>query len=160
MRFHLLLPPAKRAQGHGTVTTTKVKNDNRRFLHVVYRVGDLDKTIKFYTKCLGMKLLRKRDIPEERYTNSFLGYGPEDSNFTVELTYNYGVDKYDIGNGFGHLGVVVEDVGEVEERRREVAGEGVVLEVDYTAEEIIIEGVRDGRMGLLLSEFGDDDERE
>ncbi|XLS80261.1 hypothetical protein HN51_046092, partial [Arachis hypogaea] len=64
-----------------------VKNDNRRFLHVVYRVGDLDKTIKFYTKCLGMKLLRKRDIPEERYTNSFLGYGPEDSNFTVELTY-------------------------------------------------------------------------
>ncbi|QHO22094.1 putative lactoylglutathione lyase [Arachis hypogaea] len=79
------------------------------FLHVVYRVGDLDKTIKFYTKCLGMKLLRKRDIPEERYTNPFLGYGPEDSNFTVELTYNYGVDKYDIGNGFGHLGVVVED---------------------------------------------------
>ncbi|RYR23725.1 hypothetical protein Ahy_B02g057210 [Arachis hypogaea] len=74
-----------------------VKNDNRRFLHVVYRVGDLDKTIK------------KRDIPEERYTNSFVGYGLEDSNFTVELTYNYGVDKYDIGNGFGHLGVVVED---------------------------------------------------
>ncbi|XLT45436.1 hypothetical protein HN873_038040 [Arachis hypogaea] len=66
-----------------------VKNDNRRFLHVVYRVGDLDKTIK--------------------YTNSFVGYGLEDSNFTVELTYNYGVDKYDIGNGFGHLGVVVED---------------------------------------------------
>ncbi|QHO22112.1 putative lactoylglutathione lyase [Arachis hypogaea] len=86
-----------------------VKNDNRRFLHVVYRVGDLDKTIKFYTECLGMKLLRKHDIPEERYTNPFLGYGPEDSNFTVELTYNYGVDKYDIGNGFGHLGVVVED---------------------------------------------------
>ncbi|XLT45433.1 hypothetical protein HN873_038037 [Arachis hypogaea] len=90
-----------------------VKNDNRRFLHVVYRVGDLDKTIKFYTKCLGMKLLRKRDIPEERYTNSFLGYGPEDSNFTVELTYNYGVDKYDIGNEFGHLGVVVEDAAKV-----------------------------------------------
>ncbi|KAK7311780.1 hypothetical protein RJT34_10129 [Clitoria ternatea] len=87
-----------------------VKNDNRRFLHVVYRVGDLEKTIKFYTECLGMKLLRKRDIPEERYSNAFLGYGPEDSNFTVELTYNYGVDKYDIGTGFGHFGVVVEDV--------------------------------------------------
>ncbi|MED6205407.1 hypothetical protein PIB30_017219 [Stylosanthes scabra] len=86
-----------------------IKNDNRRFLHAVYRVGDLDKTIKFYTECLGMKLLRKRDIPEERYSNAFLGYGPEDSNFTVELTYNYGVDKYDIGNGFGHFGVVVED---------------------------------------------------
>ncbi|KAK6137038.1 hypothetical protein DH2020_029219 [Rehmannia glutinosa] len=73
-----------------------VKKDKRRLLHVVYRVGDLDRTIKFYTECLGMKLLRKRDIPEERYTNAFLGYGPEDSHFVVELTYNYGVDKYDI----------------------------------------------------------------
>ncbi|PIA64818.1 hypothetical protein AQUCO_00100348v1 [Aquilegia coerulea] len=87
-----------------------VKKDNRRMLHVVYRVGDLDKTIKFYTECLGMKLLRKRDIPEERYTNAFLGYGPEDSHFVVELTYNYGVDKYDIGAGFGHFGIAVEDV--------------------------------------------------
>ncbi|PIA64821.1 hypothetical protein AQUCO_00100348v1 [Aquilegia coerulea] len=57
-----------------------------------------------------MKLLRKRDIPEERYTNAFLGYGPEDSHFVVELTYNYGVDKYDIGAGFGHFGIAVEDV--------------------------------------------------
>ncbi|KAF6153881.1 hypothetical protein GIB67_001956 [Kingdonia uniflora] len=87
-----------------------VKNDKRRMLHVVYRVGDMDKTIKFYTECLGMKLLRKRDIPEERYTNAFLGYGPEDSHFVVELTYNYGVDKYDIGAGFGHFGIAVEDV--------------------------------------------------
>ncbi|KAF8388947.1 hypothetical protein HHK36_025630 [Tetracentron sinense] len=87
-----------------------VKKDRRRMLHVVYRVGDLDKTIKFYTECLGMKLLRKRDIPEERYTNAFLGYGPEDSHFVVELTYNYGVDKYDIGTGFGHFGIAVEDV--------------------------------------------------
>ncbi|OVA20282.1 Glyoxalase/fosfomycin resistance/dioxygenase domain [Macleaya cordata] len=87
-----------------------VKKDKRRMLHVVYRVGDLDKTIKFYTECLGMKLLRKRDIPEERYTNAFLGYGPEDSQFVVELTYNYGVDKYDIGTGFGHFGIAVEDV--------------------------------------------------
>ncbi|KAJ4781885.1 Lactoylglutathione lyase [Rhynchospora pubera] len=87
-----------------------VKQDNRRLLHVVYRVGDLDKTIRFYTECLGMKLLRKRDIPEEKYTNAFLGYGPEDSHFVVELTYNYGVDKYDIGTGFGHFGIAVEDV--------------------------------------------------
>ncbi|KAL9440228.1 hypothetical protein AB3S75_018979 [Citrus x aurantiifolia] len=87
-----------------------VKSDKRRMLHVVYRVGDLDKTIKFYTECLGMKLLRKRDIPEDRYTNAFLGYGPEDSHFVVELTYNYGVDKYDIGTGFGHFGIAVEDV--------------------------------------------------
>eukprot|EP00250_Pteridium_aquilinum_P024438 c29078_g1_i1 orf=267-1430(-) len=86
------------------------KADNRRLLHVVYRVGDLEKTIKFYTECFGMKLLRKRDIPEEKYTNAFLGYGPEDSHFVVELTYNYGVDKYDIGTGFGHFGIAVEDV--------------------------------------------------
>ncbi|CAL5339246.1 unnamed protein product [Camellia sinensis] len=81
-----------------------VKKDKRRMLHVVYRVGDLDRTIKFYTECLGMKLLRKRDIPEERYTNAFLGYGPEDSHFY------YGVDNYDIGTGFGHFGIAVEDV--------------------------------------------------
>ncbi|KAF9662560.1 hypothetical protein SADUNF_Sadunf18G0066900 [Salix dunnii] len=86
-----------------------VKKDKRRMLHVVYRVGDLDRTIKFYTECLGMKLLRKRDIPEEKYANAFLGYGPEDSHFVVELTYNYGVDSYDIGSGFGHFGIAVED---------------------------------------------------
>ncbi|KAJ7517888.1 hypothetical protein O6H91_21G044400 [Diphasiastrum complanatum] len=86
------------------------QKDERRMLHVVYRVGDLDKTIKFYTECLGMKLLRKRDLPEERYTNAFLGYGPEETHFVVELTYNYGVDKYDLGTGFGHFGIAVEDV--------------------------------------------------
>ncbi|KAJ8528277.1 hypothetical protein K7X08_021969 [Anisodus acutangulus] len=92
-----------------------VKQDKRRMLHVVYRVGDLDRTIKFYTECLGMKLLRKRDIPEERYTNTFLGYGPEDSHFVIELTYNYGVDKYDIGSAFGHFGIAVEDVSKTVE---------------------------------------------
>ncbi|XP_071704802.1 probable lactoylglutathione lyase, chloroplastic isoform X2 [Rutidosis leptorrhynchoides] len=84
--------------------------DNRKMLHVVYRVGNLEKTIKFYTECLGMKVLRQRNIPEEKYANAFLGYGPETSNFVIELTYNYGVDKYDIGTGFGHLGIAVEDV--------------------------------------------------
>ncbi|GLT48538.1 hypothetical protein SLA2020_221580 [Shorea laevis] len=92
-----------------------VKQDKRRMLHVVYRVGDLDRTIKFYTECLGMKLLRKRDIPEERYTNAFLGYGPEDNHFVIELTYNYGVDRYDIGAGFGHFGIAVEDVAKTVE---------------------------------------------
>ncbi|KAL6877631.1 hypothetical protein ACP4OV_012846 [Aristida adscensionis] len=98
------------------------KSDNRRLLHVVYRVGDLDKTIKFYTECLGMKLLRRRDIPEEKYTNAFLGYGPEDSHFVVELTYNYGVDKYDIGSGFGHFGVAVDDVAKTVELIRAKGG--------------------------------------
>lgn len=84
--------------------------DNRRMLHVVFRVGNLDSTIKFYTECLGMKLLRKRDIPEENYSNAFVGYGSEDSHFAMELTYNYGVDKYNIGSGFGHFGIAVSDV--------------------------------------------------
>ncbi|CAI7853145.1 unnamed protein product, partial [Closterium sp. NIES-53] len=87
-----------------------VSRDNRRMLHVVYRVGNLDAAIKFYTECLGMKLLRQRDIPEEKYSNAFLGYGPETSTFVVELTYNYGVDSYDIGAGFGHFGISVDDV--------------------------------------------------
>lgn len=86
------------------------KHDQRRLLHAVYRVGDLEKSIKFYTECLGMKLLRTRDIPEEKYTNAFLGFGPEDTNFALELTYNYGVDKYDLGTGFGHFGISVPDV--------------------------------------------------
>ncbi|KAL7130302.1 hypothetical protein ABFS83_13G124700 [Erythranthe nasuta] len=86
------------------------KQDKRRFLHAVYRVGDLDRTIKFYTECFGMKLLRKRDIPEEKYANAFLGFGPEDSHFVVELTYNYGVEKYDIGTGFGHFAISTQDV--------------------------------------------------
>ncbi|XP_059275056.1 probable lactoylglutathione lyase, chloroplastic isoform X4 [Lycium ferocissimum] len=90
-----------------------IKQDKRRMLHVVYRVGDLDKTIKFYAECLGMKLLRRRDIPEDGYSNAFLGYGPEESNFAVELTYNYGVEKYDIGTGFGHFGIAVEDVAKM-----------------------------------------------
>lgn len=119
---------ADAAQAVATAFTSKeeaftwARGDNRRLLHVVYRVGDIDKTIKFYTECLGMKLLRKRDIPEEKYTNAFLGYGPEDANFVVELTYNYGVDKYDIGSGFGHFGIATDDVAKTVEIIRAKGG--------------------------------------
>ncbi|KAL9267917.1 putative lactoylglutathione lyase, chloroplastic [Drosera capensis] len=85
-----------------------VKKDNRRMLHVVYRVGDLEKTIKFYTECFGMKLLRKRDIPEEKYANSFL---------------DYGVDKYDIGTAFGHFGIVAKMVELIEAKGGNVTRE-------------------------------------
>ncbi|GMH15782.1 hypothetical protein Nepgr_017623 [Nepenthes gracilis] len=98
------------------------QKDKRRFLHAVYRVGDLDRTIKFYTEGFGMKLLRKRDIPEEKYSNAFLGFGPEDSHFVVELTYNYGVDKYDIGEGFGHFAIATEDVYKLVENIRAKGG--------------------------------------
>ncbi|GKV15996.1 hypothetical protein SLEP1_g26711 [Rubroshorea leprosula] len=98
------------------------KKDNRRLLHVVYRVGDLDRTIKFYTECFGMKLLRKRDIPEEKYSNAFLGFGPEETNFVVELTYNYGVTSYDIGTGFGHFAIATPDVYKMAEDIRAKGG--------------------------------------
>ncbi|KAM1245820.1 hypothetical protein ACFX15_036329 [Malus domestica] len=98
------------------------KKDKRRFLHAVYRVGDLDRTIKFYTEAFGMKLLRKRDIPEEKYSNAFLGFGPEDSHFVVELTYNYGVSSYDIGTGFGHFAIATPDVKKLVEDVRAKGG--------------------------------------
>jgi len=87
-----------------------VKEDTRRLLHVVYRVGDMDATIDYYKKCFGMQLLRYRDIKEEKYTNAFLGYGNERTHFVTELTYNYGVDSYDLGEGFGHFGIQLQDV--------------------------------------------------
>ncbi|KAK1325074.1 Lactoylglutathione lyase [Acorus calamus] len=99
-----------------------VHTDKRKMLHAVYRVGNLDRTIKFYTECLGMKLLRQRDIPEEKYSNAFLGFGPEASHFVVELTYNYGVDKYDIGTGFGHFAIASEDVYKLVEDIRAKGG--------------------------------------
>lgn len=99
-----------------------VQKDNRRFLHAVYRVGNLERTIKFYTECLGMKLLRQRDIPEEKYSNAFLGYGPEDSHFVLELTYNYGVESYDIGTGFGHFAIATEDIYKLVEDVRAKGG--------------------------------------
>ncbi|XP_047164745.1 lactoylglutathione lyase GLX1-like isoform X2 [Vigna umbellata] len=98
------------------------KKDKRRFLHAVYRVGDLDRTIKFYTECFGMKLLRKRDVPEEKFANAFLGYGPEQSHFVVELTYNYGVTSYDIGTGFGHFAISTPDVYKLVENIRAKGG--------------------------------------
>jgi|UniRef100_A0A2N9H607 lactoylglutathione lyase len=99
------------------------KKDNRRLLHVVYRVGDLERTIKFYTEIFGMKLLRKRDIPEEKYSNAFLGFGSEETNFAVELTYNYGVSSYDIGTGFGHFAIATQDVYKLVEDVRANGGE-------------------------------------
>jgi lactoylglutathione lyase len=81
-----------------------------RFLHTMLRVGDLQRSVDFYTKLLGMKELRRRDVPDGKYTLAFVGYGDEDSSSVVELTYNYGVDKYEPGTAFGHLAIGVPDV--------------------------------------------------
>lgn len=81
-----------------------------RFLHTMLRVGDLQRSIDFYTKGFGMTELRRRDVPDGKYTLVFVGYGDEDSETVIELTYNYGTDKYEMGTAFGHLAIGVPDV--------------------------------------------------
>ncbi|MBI3569784.1 MAG: lactoylglutathione lyase [Gammaproteobacteria bacterium] len=81
-----------------------------RVLHTMIRVGDLDRSIKFYTDVLGMKLLRRKDYPDGKFTLAFVGYGPETEHAVVELTYNWGTSKYDLGNAFGHIALEVDDV--------------------------------------------------
>jgi lactoylglutathione lyase len=80
-----------------------------RILHTMLRVGDLERSIDFYTNVLGMRLLRRTDRPEHRYTLAFVGYGDEQSNAVLELTYNYGVTSYDPGTGYGHIAIAVPD---------------------------------------------------
>lgn len=81
-----------------------------RLLHTMIRSGDLDRSIAFYTEVLGMTLLRRKDYPEGKFTLAFVGYGDEASNSVIELTYNWGVSSYELGNAFGHLAIEVEDV--------------------------------------------------
>ena len=80
-----------------------------RLLHTMLRVRDLEASVGFYTGLLGMTELRRREVPEGRYTLAFLGYGPEESNTLIELTYNWDTDKYELGDAFGHLAVGVPD---------------------------------------------------
>ncbi|HET9750381.1 MAG TPA: lactoylglutathione lyase [Casimicrobiaceae bacterium] len=80
-----------------------------RILHTMLRVGDLDRSIDFYTNVLGMKLLRKTDRPDQRYTLAFVGYGDEREHAVLELTYNYGVERYDLGDAYGHVAIAVPD---------------------------------------------------
>ena len=81
-----------------------------RVLHTMIRVGDLDRSIRFYTDVLGMQLLRRKDYPDGKFTLAFVGYGPETEQAVVELTYNWGTEKYDLGNAFGHIALEVDDV--------------------------------------------------
>jgi lactoylglutathione lyase len=82
-----------------------------RMMHTMIRVFDLDASIKFYTELLGMTLLRKDDYPEGKFTNAFVGYGPEETECALELTYNWGRDEgYELGTGFGHLALGVRNI--------------------------------------------------
>jgi lactoylglutathione lyase len=80
-----------------------------RILHTMLRVGDLQRSIRFYTDVLGMKVLRTTDRPEQKYTLAFVGYGDESAQAVLEFTYNYGVGTYDLGNAYGHVAIEVPD---------------------------------------------------
>lgn len=83
-----------------------------RILHTMLRVGDLDRSIKFYQDVLGMRLLRTSENPEYKYTLAFLGYDDEDKSSVIELTYNWGVTEYDLGTAYGHIAIGVDDIVE------------------------------------------------
>ncbi len=93
-----------------------------RLLHTMIRVGDLDRSIAFYTDVLGMKLLRRKDYPEGRFTNVFVGYGDEREHAVLELTHNWDTAKYDLGTGYGHVAVAVDDAAQACARVRERGG--------------------------------------
>jgi len=81
-----------------------------RMLHTMLRVGDLGRSLDFYCKVLGMRLLRKHDFPEGRFTLAFVGYGDESDHTVIELTHNWDTDRYDLGNAYGHIALGVEDI--------------------------------------------------
>ena len=93
-----------------------------RLLHTMLRVGDLQRSIDFYTKVLGMKLLRTSENPEYKYSLAFVGYGPETEEAVIELTYNWGVDKYELGTAYGHIALSVDNDAEACEKIRQNGG--------------------------------------
>ena len=93
-----------------------------RLLHTMLRVGDLQRSIEFYTNVLGMTLLRTSENPEYKYSLAFVGYGPETEEAVIELTYNWGTDSYDLGNAYGHIALSVDDAAEACERIRKSGG--------------------------------------
>ncbi len=93
-----------------------------RLLHTMLRVGNLQRSIDFYTKVLGMRILRQRDVPDGKYTLAFVGYGDESDTTVLELTYNYGTEKYDLGSAFGHLAIQVENAARTCEAVRAAGG--------------------------------------
>ena len=93
-----------------------------RILHTMLRVGDLQRSIDFYTKVMGMSLLRVSENPEYRYTLAFLGYGTNPDHAELELTYNHGVDHYELGTAYGHIAIAVDDATEACAKVRAAGG--------------------------------------
>ena len=93
-----------------------------RILHTMLRVGNLERSILFYTEVLGMKVLRQKDYPDGKFTNTFVGYGDESEQAVIELTYNWDTDHYDLGSGYGHIALEVDDVYAATEEIRQRGG--------------------------------------
>ena len=93
-----------------------------RLLHTMLRVGNLDRSIEFYTNVLGMQLLRRKDYPDGKFTLAFVGYGEEADNTVIELTYNWDTDSYDLGNAYGHIAIEVDDVYAAVDQLRDRGG--------------------------------------
>lgn len=100
---------------------------SKRILHTMLRVGNLEESIKFYTEIMGMQLLRQNENKEYKYTLAFLGYGDESEGAVIELTYNWGVEEYDMGNAYGHIAIASDDIYETCEAIK-AAGGNVVRE--------------------------------
>jgi len=94
-----------------------------RILHTMIRVGDLERSIRFYTEALGMTLLRRKDYPGGRFTLAFLGYGDEAETAVLELTHNWDTASYDLGNGFGHVALGTDDIEAACDQVRQMAAE-------------------------------------
>lgn len=93
-----------------------------RMLHTMLRVGDLERSIKFYTDVLGMRLLRRKDYPDGKFTLAFVGYGDESEHTAIELTYNWDTDSYTLGTGYGHIALEVDDVYQATDEIRKRGG--------------------------------------
>lgn len=93
-----------------------------RILHTMLRVGNLEKSLHFYTEIMGMKLLRKEDYPEWKFTLAFVGYGDESDTSVIELTHNWDTDAYDLGSGYGHIAIGVDDVYKTCDKIKEMGG--------------------------------------
>ena len=93
-----------------------------RLLHTMLRVGNLEQSIKFYTEVFEMQLLRQKDYPDGKFTLAFIGYGNEKENTVIELTHNWDTDSYDLGNGYGHIAIEVDDVYQAVDRIKQRGG--------------------------------------
>ncbi|MGE6760369.1 lactoylglutathione lyase [Corallococcus interemptor] len=96
-----------------------------RILHTMLRVGDLEKSLDFYTRVLGMTLLRRQDYPDGKFTLAFVGYGPEDTHPALELTHNWDTSKYELGNAYGHIALGVSDIHATANAIRQAGGKVV-----------------------------------